>query len=199
VVPVGAFLISHLVVNATAIQGEASFHRAAAAIGRLPLLLVWEWVGIALPMFAHVAIGIVLGTTSQAAEDRRGFGSRAALLAQRISGFVLLVYVVFHVWGIRLSPARAADGADLFALTRDTLAHPGVLAYHAAGVLAAAWHFGNGVAPLFGPWGWDRGPGARRRASRVGMAAFVVLALLGFNALLAFVNPSFRWLEGAAR
>jgi hypothetical protein len=35
-------------------------------------------------------------------------------------------------------------------------------------------------------------------AARIGFAAFIVLALVGLHALLAFVHPAFRWLEPRA-
>jgi succinate dehydrogenase cytochrome b subunit len=194
VVPVGLFLISHLAVNARAIQGADAFHRTTTAIARLPLLPWLELLGIGLPILAHVALGVLLGVTAQGAGDRRGYGSWPRLLGQRVTGFLLVVYVAFHVWGIRLSPSRT-EAAELFPLTRGVLEHPGVLALHVAGVLAAAWHFGNGLPALVGPWGWDLGPRVARVAARTGMAVFVVLSLVGLNALLAFVTPAFRWLE----
>jgi succinate dehydrogenase / fumarate reductase cytochrome b subunit len=119
------------------------------------------------------------------------------LVAQRVTGFFLVVYVVFHVWGTRLSPDRAAGGAGLFHLMADRLAHPGVLAFHIAGVLAAAFHFGNGFAALAGPWGFNASERSIAIATRAGLVASVVLAVVGTIALLAFVMPSLRWFEPA--
>lgn len=195
VVPVGLFLLSHLLTNARAIAGGAAFDRTAEAIGRIPGLTFLEVAAIAVPMLAHVGLGVALGTTAQAALDDRGYPRPWMLLAQRISGFYLVVYVLFHVWATRLSPERMAGGADLFALMERRLAHPGVLGLHLAGVLAAAYHFGNGLVGLAGPWGLGAGPAGRAFAARAGWAAFVVLSLIGMIALLAFVSPAFRWLE----
>ncbi|MEK7331335.1 MAG: succinate dehydrogenase [Candidatus Eisenbacteria bacterium] len=195
VVPVGLFLLSHLATNARAIAGAAVFDRTAEAIGRIPGLTAIEVVAIALPMLLHVALGVALATTGQAAGDERGYPRPWMLLAQRATGFYLVIYVVFHVWGTRLSPDRLAGGADLFALMARRLGHPGVLAFHMAGVLAAAYHLGNGLVALAGPWGLDAGLRGRALAARIGLAAFIVLSLVGMLALLAFVSPSFRWLE----
>ena len=193
--PVGVFLLSHLVTNTRAIAGAEAFDRMAERIGRIPLLAAIETLAIALPMLLHVALGLVLATTAQAAEDQRGYARRGMLLAQRASGFFLVVYVSFHVWGTRLSPERPAGGRDLFALMAQQLSHPGVLAFHAAGVVAAAFHLGNGLAGLAGPWGLNLGARGRARVERLGVATFVVLSLLGLQALLAFVVPALRWLE----
>lgn len=195
VVPVGLFLLSHLATNARAIGGAAVFDRTAEAIGRIPGLALIEVVAIALPMLAHVALAVALGTTAQAAGDQRGYPRSWMLLAQRATGFYLVVYVLFHVWGTRLSPERLAGDADLFALMARRLANPGVLAFHVAGVMAAAYHFGNGLVALAGPWGLDAGERGRALAARAGWAVFVVLSLVGMLGLLAFVSPAFRWLE----
>jgi len=199
VVAVGLFLLSHIATNARAIAGAAVFDRAAVAISRIPFLPAIELGAIALPMLVHVALGPLLGTTAQGAADARGYSRVGFLLAQRVTGFVLVVYVMFHVWSTRLSPDRLPGGADMFAATARTLREPGMLAFHLAGTLAAAFHFGNGLAALAGPWGFDLGEPARRRAASVGLWATVVLGLVGVHALLAFVHPAFRWLEPHTR
>src|SRR5258706_6903133 len=148
VVPVGLFLLSHIATNARAIAGGAVFDRTAEAIGRIPGLTLIEVSAIALPMLLHVGLGVALGTTAQAAGDARGYPRPWMLWTQRATGLYLVVYVVFHVWGTRLAHDRLAGGADLFALMARRLAHPGVLAFHMLGVLAAAYHLGNGLVAL---------------------------------------------------
>ena len=195
VLPVGLFVISHLVTNTRAIAGSAAYDRMSAAIDRIPALTGIEIVAIALPMLAHIGLGVALGTTAQAAGDARGYRRPALLFAQRATGFLLVVYVCFHVWGTRLSPDRLAGGVGLFDLMARRLAHPGMLAFHIAGVTGAAFHLGNGLVGLAGPWGLAAGERAERLAARVGLAAFVVLSAIGIVALLAFGHPAFRWLE----
>jgi succinate dehydrogenase / fumarate reductase cytochrome b subunit len=72
-----------------------------------------------------------------------------------------------------------------------------MLAFHITGMLAAAFHFGNGLAALAGPWGLALDERAQRRAAQVGLWATIVLGLVGVHALLAFVHPAFRWLAPA--
>jgi succinate dehydrogenase / fumarate reductase cytochrome b subunit len=195
VLPVGLFLISHLSTNARAIAGIQAFDRGAAWIGRLPGIAAFEVVAIALPMLLHVGLGAALATSAQAALDTRGYPRPALLIAQRASGIYLVAYVMFHVWATRLSPDRLAGGRDLFALMARQLEQPVVLTWHVLGVLAAAFHFGNGLTALAGPWGLNAGPRGRAVAARAGWIAAIVLAVAGLAALLAFVDPAFRWLE----
>lgn len=191
--PVGLFLLSHLATNARAMAGAQAFDRGAHAIWRIPYLAAIELGLIAMPMLLHVALGVVLGLAPQAAGDARAFPRPWMLVAQRATGFFLVVYVVFHVSATRLSVARLTGDQALFDLMARQLGHPGVLAFHAAGVVAAAWHFGNGLVGLAGPWGLDAGPRGQALAGRVGLAATIVLSLTGLCALLAFVSPAFRW------
>jgi succinate dehydrogenase cytochrome b subunit len=193
--PVGLFLLSHLATNARVVAGADAFDRTAEQIGGIPHLAAIEILAIALPMALHVILGIALATTAQAAEDRLGYARPRMLLAQRASGFFLVIYVVFHVWGTRLSPDRHPGGRGLFLLMNDRLSQPGWLAFHAAGVIAAAFHFGNGLVGLAGPWGLNAGERQRVLVGRAGLAAFVLLSLVGLQALLAFVVPGLRWLE----
>jgi succinate dehydrogenase / fumarate reductase cytochrome b subunit len=192
--PVGLFLLSHLATNARSIAGAEVFDRAAHAIWRLPFLVAFEIVLIALPMLLHVGLGILLGLSPQAAGDARGYPRPGLLLAQRASGFFLVVYVVFHVSATRLSLARLSGDTHLFDMTARTLGHPFMFGFHAAGVLAAAFHFGNGLPALAGPWGLDRGARGQAQAQRIGLAATIVLSLVGLWSLLAFVHPAFRFL-----
>src|SRR5262245_38722551 len=196
--PVGLFLLSHLVTNARAIAGAEAFDRAAHTIWRIPYLVAVEILLIALPMLLHVGLGIVLGLSPQAAGDARGYPRPAMLVAQRASGFFLVVYVVFHISATRLSLARLSGDTHLFDMTARALANPFMLVLHLAGVLAAAFHFGNGLPALAGPWGLDRGARGQAQAQRIGLAATILLSLVGLCALLAFVNPSFRFLAPRA-
>ena len=198
VIPVGLFLLSHLVTNARAIAGAEVFDRAAAQIARIPYLVAIEVVAIALPMLLHVALGVMLAMTPQAAGDARGYPRAWMLLAQRATGFFLVIYVVFHLSATRLSLARLKGAQDLFDLMARQLENPAVFAFHAAGVLAAAFHFGNSFVGLAGPWGLNAGPRAQALAGRLGLATFIVLSLVGLHTLLAFVHPAFRWLAPRA-
>jgi succinate dehydrogenase / fumarate reductase cytochrome b subunit len=113
---------------------------------------------------------------------------------QRATGGFLVVYVSFHVWGLRFAPDLLAGKLDLFAVTRRELEPPAMLVFYVLGVLAASVHFGVGWAGVAGYW--DLAPSPPARAwGRVALAASVVLAALGLNALFAFVSRPARWLE----
>lgn len=194
VVPVGLFLVAHFAINGRAIAGREAFSRTAAALDRVPALAALEWLLIALPLLAHLGLGTVVGLTRQGAfEPARP--SPAARLVQRVSGFYLAMYVVFHVWAMRFAPDRLAGRRELFDLMADQLRDPVVLLLHVLAVVSAGAHFGLGLLAL--PEAFGRDAAEARPAGaipRVSLVASAVLVALGINALLAFVWAPAQWL-----
>lgn len=193
VVPVGLFLVSHFAINGRAIAGPAAYAAGVAALARLPGLVWLEVVAIGVPLVLHLALGALLGLTGQGVREP-AHPDRMRRWIQRGSGMYLAMFVVFHVWSLRLSPDRARAGADLFELMAAQLRHPASFAFDALAVLAAATHFSLGLAALFGPNAFTLGPRGVRAVRALGAAGFVALAGVGLNALLAFVWPAARWL-----
>jgi len=192
VLPVGLFLLSHFAINGRAIAGRDAYRSGVTAIARLPWLAGLEVIAIALPLVAHLALGCVLGLTAQGAFEG-AHPDVARRWLQRATGLYLAMFVVIHVWSLRLSPDRRAE-TDLFELVAMQLRHPASFALNALAVIAAALHFSIGCSSLFGPHAFALSPGGVRAARITGLAGFVVLAGLGLNALLAFVWPAAQWL-----
>lgn len=192
VVPVGLFLLAHFSINGRAIAGRAAYLGAAERLARLPALAAIEAIAIGLPILLHIAAGIVIGLTRQNLTEPP-FPNPRLRWVQRSTGFYLAMFVVFHVWALRLSPDRHSE-ADLFDLAAGQLRDPAVFALNALAVLAAGLHFALGCLALAGPnaFRWPA-PGAML-ARIAGVAGLVFLSALGLNALLAFVWAPARWL-----
>lgn len=190
-VPLAVFLIEHLAVNALALGGPRPYASATAAIARLPGLAWLEGFGIALPLLVHMALGVLIATELPAGGNPDAAGWRT--WSQRATGLYLMVYVLFHVWSTRLSPDALAGRADLYVTMSREAAHPAGFALHALGVLAAAWHLGNGVPRAAARWGLGARPAALRWSARAGLALFGLLSLAGIASLGAFARA------GAAR
>jgi succinate dehydrogenase / fumarate reductase cytochrome b subunit len=156
---------------------------------------VLEVLGIGLPILFHIVLGILLGNTEPGMLGRHAYPRDWMFSVQRVTGGYLVLYVVFHVWGTRLSTEVLKGGSDLFELMRKQLENPTVFAGYVLAVLAACSHFGIGLIGLAAHW--DFAPRARRRLTRLGMAVFLVLSVVGLNAVLAFVSRPARWLEPA--
>jgi succinate dehydrogenase / fumarate reductase cytochrome b subunit len=183
-IPLGVFLVEHISVNAFALGGAESFRRAAGALGGIPMLAAIEVVGIALPLVVHTVIGILIATELPERGSREWPSRRE--IVQRATGLLLLPYLIYHVWSTRLSPAVLEGHADLFEIMRKQVSGAGGLAFHAIGVVLAAWHLGNGLPGFCERWGFARTQPAARAAARVGGAVSVTLAAAGVAALIAF-------------
>jgi succinate dehydrogenase / fumarate reductase cytochrome b subunit len=185
-IPLGVFLIEHITVNAFALGGPESFRRVAAALGGIPMVAAIEVVGIAIPLAVHVVLGCLIATELP---ERGGphWPTRREIV-QRATGLLLLPYLIYHVWSTRLSPDVLVKHADLFDVMHRQVNGVGGLLFHAAGVILAAWHLGNGVQGFAERWGLARTTEASRAAARTGGALALVLAVAGVAALVAFAK-----------
>jgi succinate dehydrogenase / fumarate reductase cytochrome b subunit len=195
VVPVGLFLIVHIATNAVAIAGPGAYNQLAERLESLPQVRTIEALAIAAPLLAHIALGIALGNTAQAVESAGRYPRPGMQTLQRATGFWLVVYGCFHVWGTRLSAERLAHGGDFFALMSGQLGHPGTVMFYVSGVVAASVHFGLGLASAGAWWRIDRPPAISSGVRRASVGLAIALGLAGINAVLAFVHPAARWLE----
>jgi succinate dehydrogenase / fumarate reductase cytochrome b subunit len=187
VVPIGLFLLEHFFTNSRALQGGAAFDQAAAELARLPYVALVEALGIWAPILFHMVLGVLIATTSQANLGRHGYARNWQYTLQRVTGLVLIVYILFHTFETRFD-ADYLHSASPYAYMHEQLSHPAMFLFYVVGILAACWHFGNGLFGFAIHWGLATGREAQRMAARLGFAVFVVLSLVGLNALLAFTG-----------
>jgi len=185
VVPVGVFLIEHLWTNSTSLQGPEAFDRAAADLARLPFVVLIEAFGIWLPILFHLVLGIFIAATSRTNLARYGYTRNWHYTLQRVTGVFLIFFILFHTWFLRFEP-KYLESASAYRYVNQHLEHPAMLAFYVLGVLAACYHFGNGLFGFAVHWGIVTGRGAQRAASRVGLLVAAGLAALGLAALLGF-------------
>lgn len=195
VVPVGLFLLWHLFANSYAMHGPAAFNGIAGFLAGLPYVQLIEFFGIGVPILFHMVLGLIIITTGQANLGRYRYADNWGYVLQRLSGIVLVAYVIYHTWTTRLSPQVLAGDQDLFKLMVDRLADPWMFAFYVLGVISAAWHFGNGLFGFSIHWGLATGRRAQRAVARVGYAVFIILSLVAVNSLLAFRHGHVRIFE----
>ncbi len=185
--PIGVFLLEHFFTNSKALQGAAAFDQAAAELARIPYVGAVEALGIWLPILFHMVLGIFIATTSQANTGRHGYAANWQYLLQRVSGVILIFYIVFHTWQTRFDP-NYLNSPSAYLYMRDQLASPGMFWFMVVGILSACWHLGNGLFGFSIHWGLATGRAAQRNVARLGFAVFVLLAIVGLNSLLAFTG-----------
>lgn len=194
VFPIGVFLLEHFFTNSRSIQGPAAFDQAVKDLGSLPYVTLIEAFGIWLPILFHMVLGIVIAASGDLRLGGPGGAPRFQYVMQRLTGIVLVVFIVFHTWSTRFDPAVMSAPSMYDAMARQ-LSHPGTFAFYVVGVLSACYHFGNGLFGFAIHWGIATGRTAQRHAARLGFAVFLVLSLVGINALLGFLGRGVNLFE----
>lgn len=185
VIPVGIFLIQHLVVNHFAASGAEAFNNAAHFMENLPFRYVLEIFVIFLPLIYHAVYGVYIAFTAKNNANRFGFFRNWMFVLQRITGIITLIFVSWHVWQTRIA---AQMGAEVnFDMMADILSSPIMLGFYIVGVLSTIFHFSNGLWSFAVTWGITVSPRSQRIATFVTMGVFVVLSYVGLRAILAFV------------
>lgn len=185
VLPVGVFLIEHLFTNSRSLQGAESFDKAAMELAQLPFVVAIEAFGIWLPILFHMVLGIFIATTAQSNAGKHGYARNWQYTIQRATGIFLVFFLLFHTWALRFS-GEYLSSASPYAHVNEHLAPPGMMAFYVLGVLAACYHFGNGLFGFAIHWGLVTGHRAQRMASRFGLVVFLALSLLGIASLFGF-------------
>ncbi len=199
----GTFLVGHLFTHASALGGERSYDRVVGALARSPLGSVVEVVFVLIPFAFHVGYGIHLLARERAGDvGAQAFGSRRSWLLQRISAGVLLVFVLVHVWHLRLQRLFFGLSADalyteLTARLSSTWAGiPWVALFYLLGVLAASAHAANGLFAATGTWNVASSDRGRQRMRLLTATLGLVLFLVGAATVIGTATGT-RLLPGA--
>ncbi|MGX6442969.1 succinate dehydrogenase cytochrome b558 subunit [Neobacillus sp. K501] len=185
VIPIGIFLMQHLVVNHFATGGPESFNRASDFMGSLPFKIVLETVIIYLPILFHAIYGLYIAFTAKNNTSKFGFFRNWMFMLQRISGVITLIFITWHVWQTRVA---AAFGAHVnFDMMNEILSSPFMFGFYLIGVISTIFHFANGLWSFLVSWGITVSPRSQVISTYFTIGVFVVLSIIGVRTLLAFV------------
>lgn len=185
IIPVGLFVAQHLVINHFATRGPEAFNAASNFMGNLPFVLFLEWFIIYIPLMFHAFYGVYIAFTAKNNVKRYGTFRNWMFMLQRITGVFLVVFIAWHIFQTRVQKALG-DEVD-FDMMADILSNPFMLAFYIAGVLAATFHLANGVWSFLVSWGITQSPRSQTIVTYISMAIFLILSVIGVQALLAFV------------
>lgn len=190
VIPVGAFLFVHLFTNYYATRGEAAFNARVELMESLPFLAIIEICFIFLPLLYHAIYGLYVAFQAKNNLGNFGFFRNFMFVLQRLTGVITLIFVAWHVWATKIQLViGSVQATGLFKLMNAILANPFVLTLYIVGLLAAVFHFANGLWSFGVSWGITIGPRAQRISTILSMIIFVLISVMGLMALFAFANP----------
>lgn len=186
VIPVGLFLVQHLIVNSFAKRGAESFEAAAHFMESLPFRYALEIFVIALPLLYHAIYGVYIAFTAKNNVKNYGFFRNWMFMLQRVTGVLTFIFVVWHVWETRMQVALGKDTVD-FNMMAEILSNPWMMVFYIVGVVSAIFHFANGLWTFCISWGITVSPRSQQISTYVTMIIFVLLSYVGVTALFAFV------------
>ncbi|MEL7485565.1 MAG: hypothetical protein AAFN41_14580 [Planctomycetota bacterium] len=185
IVPIGVFLVAHLVTNSSLawggfanrgkheelskLEGGAAYfwHEVEWINTSIPHLLLIEitlWVSIAF----HSILGVYYATTGKNNTDRYAYQDNKRYKWQRISGYVGILFIFYHVATLRWQWTFLVPGgtewnhhfsvSTLAAALRgsyDGITFAGILVslFYFAGISMLVFHFANGLWTAAITWG----------------------------------------------
>jgi succinate dehydrogenase / fumarate reductase cytochrome b subunit len=196
--PVGGFIIIHLVTNSSILAGPARFQSAVDQIHSLgPILPLVEWGFIFLPIIFHAVVGVAIIRSGLSNTDAYPLAGNIRYRLQRVSAWIALIFIFYHVFhmhgwihsswwlanvaeplgGAKFNPEHASSSAA--AAFSSIL----IIVGYGIGILATVYHLANGLWTMGITWGLWITPQAQRRADYICSGFGILLAVVGLAAL----------------
>lgn len=206
VVPVGVFLIEHLITNSMAAYGPEKFNKSVQFIADLPYLPLLEIFGIFLPLAFHAIYGIKIAMSAEPNVSRYPYMANWRYFLQRLTGYIAFLFLIVHLakfrfahWlGLSSHHFLHSPGGDFFATTHSGLMQwnawgwqvPAtvVLTLYFVGLASACFHFANGLWTFCISWGITVGEQAQKRVGVVAAGVGITLFALGTASLVGFAT-----------
>jgi len=197
-IPVGAYMVLHLVVNASVINGDATYQNNVLSIHKFGALLpALEWTFIFIPILFHAIVGVAITAGGLPNTHQYAYEANYRYTLQRATGIIAFLFIAMHVFhmhgwfhndswmryvvdplgGGQFKPYNATSTAGL------ALQSIVMVVIYAVGVLACVFHLANGVWTMGITWGVWTSQRAQRRALHVCAAFGVLLTLVSAAAL----------------
>lgn len=187
----GLYLVIHLVVNATIVQGGMTYQQQVDKIHALPFLLVVEWITIYIPILFHAIYGFWIIATSQPNIGNYPYFKNVLYLLQRISAIILALFIAFHIFAMKgyFGHAMAFDPTRATLTATHSIDVSWIVAYliYPIGIFAACFHTANGFWTAAVSWGLTISAGGQRRWGWVCVVIFACLTGAGLTALVAAI------------
>lgn len=217
ILPIGVFLVGHLITNSSlawgrfALRGEGEGlsvaeggvryfqHEVEWINTQIPHLLLLEitlWVSIGF----HAILGVYYATTGKSNLKRYSYQDNWRYSLQRITGYVGILFIVYHVatlrWGWAWLVPEGTAWSHSFSASTLAAAIQGspegftllgviVSALYMVGVTALVFHFANGLWTAAITWGITTSTKAQRRWGAACAAIGAGLMLAGWSSLFA--------------
>jgi succinate dehydrogenase / fumarate reductase cytochrome b subunit len=192
IIPIGAFLLEHLLSNFEALKGPLAYGAQVKFLNSLPLVRVLEWVFIFLPLMYHAGYGIYIWLRGKSNVVYYPWAGNWMYVAQRYTGLIAFAYILQHVIRQRFMGTMLPENPyAAFHKVQVELSNPWMVAVYAIAMIAICWHFAYGIWLFAAKWGITPGEIARKRLGYACAAFGLLLAVMGLASIWAFVGGKY--------
>jgi succinate dehydrogenase / fumarate reductase cytochrome b subunit len=189
IIPIGAFLVEHFVSNAFATRGPAAYTKQVELLSSFPFVVLLELFGIWLPILYHALYGFYIWRRGESNVAEYPWSGNWMYTAQRWTGTIAFVYIIWHTWHLRFSGIHILSHPDAaFGKVQMEFQHPWAVAFYAIAIVCASWHFAYGLWLFAAKWGITTGDSARRKFGYVCFAIGATFILVGAATMYSFLN-----------
>ena len=203
VLPLGAFLVLHVALNARGLTSDAAFAALVRAFAAVPGLAVLEAAFVFAPLLFHAAFGLWLVVRRVPLATPSPYPP-ALRVAVRVTGVLAVAFLAMHLPELRFRGTLAHPGAAELLGALDgglsTMWHglPWRGVVYLLGSACVCFHFVAGLWAFFARTARGEKPRARRLAAWWSVAVGVTMWLL-FADVVVYHATGTRLLGGAAQ
>lgn len=185
IVPVGGFLLFHFYENGAIFYGKEAYDIMAEEARGIRYLELLEISLIFVPLLYHALYGLFIASYARNNTMTYNYGRNNLFMWQRVTGIIAFLFILYHVWQFRFTAFwEGSANTDTVAYT---LADPWVFAFYVVGVVASAFHLGNGIWTFLITWGITIGKRAQRISQVVTTSISLLVSAVGIGIAVAFV------------
>ena len=186
VVPIGLFVVQHLVINHFAVYGEESFNKAANFMASLPFVGALEIFVIYLPILFHAILGVYIALWIPSLNNKSyGYFRNWMYTFQRITGIITLIFIAWHVWQTKIQLLLGNATLD-YALMEDILSQPFFFWFYIISLIAIVFHLANGLWSFCVHWGIAQSPRSQKIVTYLTVIVFFVVSYIGIRTVIQF-------------
>jgi succinate dehydrogenase / fumarate reductase cytochrome b subunit len=178
IIPIGVFLLEHIITNSFALGGAASYNEKIAAFQQIPFLVWVEIIFIGIPLAFHTLLGLYYVYLAENNVLDYKYLRNYMFYLQRITAIIAFIFVAYHVYTTRIG--RAFAGIEIsYEFMNQILTQPLFFALYFIGLLSAVFHFTNGIYTFAISWGITIGPSSQKKLQTICTALFIILTAIG--------------------
>ena len=187
VVPIGFFLIEHMISNSFILKGPEAYNRQIEFLRSLPFVTFVEITFIGLPILYHALYGIYVWSTGKSNLAWYPYPKNFLYTLQRWTGLIAFAYIGYHVYHTRI--VNALYGTEVsYARMQELVSVPWVFWFYVTGMAAVMFHFANGIWGFLVSWGLTISQKSQKIAGVCSALAGLALFVVGVSSLLHLIQ-----------